>query len=214
MSDLNVKLNSLDHLNNKQNACDANRSYANLNEPIKDVVSFSGDGITKKSSGEFADKKFDVECRNKLTSRIISGKVDDLNFEIKHDGKLLKSDVLTGKIGDKDLNISVEGHLFKDYIRGTIGDEPVDLTINSTWNGRRIKGKFKNRDINILLNDRLNGYELKSDNMSLKIKSKNLFSSNVRVEGKYEEDPELIPILMDMMYSLNDELILAASAAV
>ena len=37
------------------------------------------------------------------------------------------------------------------------------------------------------------------------IKSKSLFGNDVKVSGTYKNDPDLIPILMDVIYSLNDD---------
>jgi hypothetical protein len=177
---------------------------SNISKQIS-APSFSGKCTDRKAAGKFADKNFDVECSNGLISRSVSGTIDDLDFKIKHSGKFFKADTLTGSIGNKDLNLTVKEGFAKKTIKGSLGDEPIDLKVTETFTGYRIKGKFKNKDINIKLDSKLNGYSLKSDNMSLSIKDKSLFSSDVRVKGTYNEDTELIPILLDTMYSLNDE---------
>lgn len=169
-----------------------------------DTVNFTGDK-QKKASGTFADKKFTVDCRDSLTNRRLSGTIDDLDFNIKHQGKFFKADTLTGNIGDKDLKLKVGEGLFTKTIEGNIGEQPVNLKVSDTWSGYRIKGQFKDKDVDIKLNSKLVGYGLESDNMSLRIKSKTLFGNDVNVKGTYNEDPDLIPILMDMVYCLNME---------
>ena len=171
--------------------------------------SFKGNDL-KKATGQFADKNFKVECSEGLTNRRMSGVVDNLNFDIKHDGKLFKSDTITGNIGNKALNLKVKEGLSKHTIAGTIGDAPVDLKVIDTWSGYGIKGTFKNRDIDIKLKTKLNGYSLESDNMSLQVKSNWLFGNGVKVKGSYNDDPDLIPILMDMVYGIKEEELMFA----
>lgn len=168
-----------------------------------DKVEFCGKA--KGSEGTFADKKFSVECSEGLTNRKISGTVDDMNFNIKHSGKFFKNDTLTGNIGDKALNLEVKEGLFKSTISGKLGEQPVDLKITDTLSGYRIKGNFKDKNVDIKLNSKFFGYGLESENMSLSIKGKSLFGNDVNVKGRYNEDPELIPILMDIMYCLEQE---------
>jgi len=182
---------------------------------VPSPTSFTGKE-SKKAVGEFAGKNFEVECSEGLTNRSLSGAVDNLNFNIKHNGKFFKSDTLTGNIGDKELNLKVKDGFAKNTITGTLGDEPIDLKVSDSWSGYRIKGQFKNRDIDIKLHSKMVGYSLESDNMSLRIKSKTLFGNDVKVNGTYNDDPDLIPILMDIVYSLNNEelMVMAAATAV
>jgi len=182
---------------------------------VPSPTSFTGKE-SKKAVGEFAGKNFEVECNEGLTNRSLSGAVDNLNFNIKHNGKFLKSDTLTGNIGDKELNLKVKEDFNKNAITGTLGNEPIDLKVSDSWSGYRIKGQFKNRDIDIKLHSKMIGYSLESDNMSLRIKSKTLFGDNVKDNGAYNDDPDLIPILMDIVYSLNNEelMVMAAATAV
>ncbi len=167
-------------------------------------TSFTGKS-SNKATGEFADKKFEVECSESLKNRSLSGMVDGLNFNIKHNGKFFKADTITGNIGDKELNLEVKEKLTKRTISGTLGDDPINLEVTNTFSGYRIKGQFKKEDIDIKLNSKFNGYELESDKMSLRIKSKTLFGKDVKVKGSYNDDPDLVPILMDSVYCLNDE---------
>lgn len=169
-----------------------------------DTVEISKKNV-KKGSGSFADKKFEIEAGEGFNHRDLSGEVDGVAFDIRHQGKFLKADTITGYVGDKDLNLKVKEKLFGANIEGSIGDMPVDLKISDTWTGKRLKGQFKNKDIDIKLNSKFIGYGIESDNISLRVKNKNFFGNDVNVKGTYNEDPDLIPILMDMVYRLQDE---------
>ncbi len=180
------------------------------NNQIKtDTVQFSGnidkDEDIKKSEGTFANQKFNVSCSSGLTHRTLSGTVGDMNFKIRHNGKLLKNDTLTGNINDKDLNLKIKEGFFSRKVVGDIGGEPVNLKVSESWGGYNIKGNFKNKNINVELDSKFIGYKLSSDNMSLRIKNKNLFGTDVKVEGTYNEDPDLIPLLLDSVYTLQNE---------
>lgn len=185
------------------------------NNQIKaDTVQFSGnidkDEDIKKSEGTFANQKFNVSCSSGLTHRTLSGTVGDMNFKIRHNGKLLKNDTLTGNINDKDLNLKIKEGFFSRKVVGDIGGEPVNLKASESWGGYNIKGKFKDKDINVKLDSKFVGYKLSSDNMSLRIKNKKLFGNDIKVEGTYNEDPELIPLLLDAVYNLQEEEMIMA----
>lgn len=185
------------------------------NNKIKaDTVQFSGnidkDEDIKKSEGTFANQKFNVSCSSGLTHRTLSGTVGDMNFKIRHNGKLLKNDTLTGNINDKDLNLKIKEGFFSRKVVGDIGGEPVNLKASESWGGYNIKGKFKDKDINVKLDSKFVGYKLSSDNMSLRIKNKKLFGNDIKVEGTYNEDPELIPLLLDAVYNLQEEEMIMA----
>lgn len=165
----------------------------------------ASDNKVKKASGQFADKNFEVECKQGLTNRSLSGKVDDLNFSIKHNGKVFKADVISGNIGNKELNVKLSDSFAKRNIKGTLGDDPIDLKVSRTFSGYNIKGQFKDKKIDIDLESKWNGFAIKSDKMDLRVKDKSLFGNDVKVKGTYDEDKELIPLLMDMAYALNDE---------
>lgn len=187
------------------------------NNQIKtDTVQFSGnidkDEDIKKSEGTFANQKFNVSCSSGLTHRTLSGTVGDMNFKIRHNGKLLKNDTLTGNINDKDLNLKIKEGFFSRKVVGDIGGEPVNLKVSESWGGYNIKGKFKDKDINVKLDSKFVGYKLSSDNMSLRIKNKKLFGNDIKVEGTYNEDPELIPLLLDAVYNLQEEEMIMALA--
>ena len=180
------------------------------NNQIKaDTVQFSGnidkDEDIKKSEGTFANQKFNVSCSTTLTKRTLKGAVGDTNFSICNNGKFLKSNTLTGNVNGKDINLTIKESIFSRKIVGDIGGEPVDLKASESWGGYNIKGKFKDKDINVKLDSKFIGYKLSSDNMSLRIKNKNLFGTDVKVEGTYNEDPDLIPLLLDSVYTLQNE---------
>lgn len=187
------------------------------NNQIKaDTVQFSGnidkDEDIKKSEGTFANQKFNVSCSTTLTKRTLKGAVGDTNFSICNNGKFLKSNTLTGNVNGKDINLTIKESIFSRKIVGDIGGEPVDLKASESWGGYNIKGKFKDKDINVKLDSKFIGYKLSSDNMSLRIKNKNLFGTDVKVEGTYNEDPDLIPLLLDAVYTLQDEEMIMALA--
>lgn len=187
------------------------------NNQIKaDTVQFSGnidkDEDIKKSEGTFANQKFNVSCSSGFTHRTLSGTVGDTNFSICNNGKFLKSNTLTGNVNGKDINLTIKESIFSRKIVGDIGGEPVDLKASEGWGGYNIKGKFKDKDINVKLDSKFIGYKLSSDNMSLRIKNKNLFGTDVKVEGTYNEDPDLIPLLLDAVYTLQDEEMIMALA--
>lgn len=187
------------------------------NNQIKaDTVQFSGnidkDEDIKKSEGTFANQKFNVSCSSGFTHRTLSGTVGDTNFSICNNGKFLKSNTLTGNVNGKDINLTIKESIFSRKIVGDIGGEPVDLKASESWGGYNIKGKFKDKDINVKLDSKFVGYKLSSDNMSLRIKNKKLFGNDIKVEGTYNEDPELIPLLLDAVYTLQDEEMIMALA--
>lgn len=187
------------------------------NNQIKaDTVQFSGnidkDEDIKKSEGTFANQKFNVSCSTTLTKRTLKGAVGDTNFSICNNGKFLKRNTLTGNVNGKDINLTIKESIFSRKIVGDIGGEPVDLKASESWGGYNIKGKFKDKDINVKLDSKFIGYKLSSDNMSLRIKNKNLFGTDVKVEGTYNEDPDLIPLLLDAVYTLQDEEMIMALA--
>ena len=159
----------------------------------------------KVASGHFADKNFEVECKQGLSNRSLSGKVDDLNFNIKHNGKVFKADEITGNIGDKPLNIKMSDSVAKLNLKGTLGNEPIDLKVSRTFSGYNLKGQFKDKKLDIDLERKWNSFAIKSDKMDLRVKNKSMFGNDVKVKGTYNEDKDLIPLLMDMAYSLNDE---------
>lgn len=188
----------------------------NNNQIKTDTVQFSGnidkDEDIKKSEGTFANQKFNVSCSSGFTHRTLSGTVGDTNFSICNNGKFLKSNTLTGNVNGKDINLTIKESIFSRKIVGDIGGEPVDLKASESWGGYNIKGKFKDKDINVKLDSKFVGYKLSSDNMSLRIKNKNLFGTDVKVEGTYNEDPDLIPLLLDAVYTLQDEEMIMALA--
>ncbi|CDE97560.1 unknown [Clostridium sp. CAG:813] len=110
----------------------------------------------------------------------------------------------------KDINLTIKESIFSKKIVGDIGGEPVDLKASESWGGYNIKGKFKDKDINVKLDSKFVGYKLSSDNMSLRIKNKKLFGNDIKVEGTYNEDPELIPLLLDAVYNLQEEEMIMA----
>lgn len=180
------------------------------NNKIKtDTVQFSGSNAkTEKvetTEGSFANQKFNVSCSTTLTKRTLKGTVGDTNFSICNNGKFLKSNTLTGNVNGKDINLTIKESIFSKKIVGDIGGEPVNLKVSESWGGYNIKGNFKNKNINVELDSKFIGYKLSSDKMSLRIKNKNLFGTDVKVEGTYNEDPDLIPLLLDSVYTLQNE---------
>ena len=187
------------------------------NNQIKtDTVQFSGsNNKTEKvetTEGSFANQKFNVSCSTTLTKRTLKGAVGDTNFSICNNGKFLKSNTLTGNVNGKDINLTIKESIFSRKIVGDIGGEPVDLKASESWGGYNIKGNFKNKNINVELDSKFIGYKLSSAKMSLRIKNKNLFGTDVKVEGTYNEDPDLIPLLLDAVYTLQDEEMIMALA--
>ena len=176
-----------------------------------DTVELSKKNV-KKGGGTFADKKFTIEASGGLTHRDLAGEIDGVEFDIRHQGKFLKADTITGFVGDKELNLKSKAKLTGSVIEGTIGDKTVNLKVTDTWAGKRIKGTFKDKDIDIKLNSKFIGYALEGDNVDLRIKNKNLFGNDVNVKGTYNEDPDLIPILMDTVYGLQEEELVMAVA--
>ncbi len=110
----------------------------------------------------------------------------------------------------KDINLTIKESIFSKKIVGDIGGEPVNLKASESWDGYNIKGKFKDKDINVKLDSKFVGYKLSSDNMSLRIKNKKLFGDDIKVEGTYNEDSELIPLLLDAVYNLQEEEMIMA----
>lgn len=174
-----------------------------------DTVELSKKNV-KKAGGTFADKKFTIEASEGLTRRDIAGEIDGVEFDIRHQGKFLKADTITGFVGDKELNLKSKANLTGSVVEGTIGGKPVNLKISDTWTGKRIKGTFKDKNIDIKLNSKFIGYGLKGDNIDLRIKNKNIFGNDVNVKGVFNEDPDLIPLLMDTVYCLQAEELMMA----
>lgn len=177
-----------------------------LRKITNDTVSFSAKDSDQTATGLFTDKKYTINSSLGLTKRKISGKIgEDLDFNISHNGKFFKADTLTGNINEKPLNLKVSSNMFSKAITGTIGKDTVDLKVKDTWSGYSIKGKFKENDVDIKLNSKFIGYSLESDKMSLRIKDKSLFGNDVNIQGSYKDDPDMIPILMDLVYCLRNE---------
>lgn len=169
-----------------------------------DSVELSKKNI-KKGVGTFADKKFTIKASEGFMSRNLAGEIDGVKFNIRHQGKFLKADTITGFVGDKALKLETKDNLTGSVVSGTIGGKPVNLKISDTFAGKRIKGTFKDNDIDIKLNSKFVGYELKGNNIDLRIKNKTLFGNDVNVKGIFNEDTDLIPILMDTVYCLQEE---------
>lgn len=187
-SDRNHSVNTVKNLYSKQ---------------IADSVSFT----SKTGAGMFADKKFSVECSEGITNRKLSGNIDNFSFNIKHNGKVFKSDTITGDVGGKELNLKVKEGFSSDSVVGTIGEDPVNLKLSDDlFTGFKIKGNFKGKEVDIKLKDKFNGYSIEGDNIDLRIKSKTLFGNDVNVKGTYNSDPDLIPLLLDIVYMRDNEL--------
>ncbi|MGN0192282.1 MAG: hypothetical protein ACI4CY_01985 [Candidatus Gastranaerophilaceae bacterium] len=85
---------------------------------------------------------------------------------------------------------------------GTVGNETADCRITHSPQGFAVLGHFKSKDVNINIIPKNDGYSAESENMTLMFKNKNMLGNNIEITGDYKEDPELVPILANAVYTL------------
>ncbi len=163
--------------------------------PNKDIVSLSSQKTTSA----------DATVTSTLNTKTISGNIEGQPFKLTHKGKFIKSDTLTGNIGTKPVNLKYNEGLSGIALKGIIGKAPVDIEIKDGWSGYTITGNFKGRKINIKYNNKLiGGSTFTSENMNLTMKKKSLLSKDVNISGKFNGDSDLIPVLMELNYVLEN----------
>jgi len=127
---------------------------------------------------------------------VITGKNYGEEYEIHRDSSLKKGMNISGRIGNKVIDIkSQKKGVFsnKTYIEGTVGDKQVKLIEKESIYGKTLTGKFGENDINILHqhfrhNDMITGSGI---NMQLMY----YLNSNPKFVGTYNQDRDLLPVL-------------------
>ena len=155
-------------------------------------------------NGTFGGKDFNIKIDDGFMDRTISGSVDDLNFKLRHNGNFFKDNEITGKIGDEDVSLKVKTGLERQRIFGKIGDEPINLKVDGFMGEYQINGKYKNKKFKIDITGIPGGYALSNDDMCLKLVNKKFLGNDISVQGNYSEEPELIPILVDVLCRLDN----------
>jgi len=145
---------------------------------------------------------FSIKAKGGLTNRTYNGRINDLNYSLKHDSKIFDPDEITGTIANKKVDIIYDKGFKTDTLKGSIDNQKIDLQITSTWSGYKITGNYKDKNIDLELKRSLKGYELKGNNVDLKINNNLLNGDTVDVKGNSEIESDLIPILMTPIYDL------------
>ena len=162
-------------------------------------VSFRGKANNEPQDDTFIKSNIDIKFG--LTKDKLSGSIEGMPFELSHKGGFIKSDSITGAINNKDINLNYKhGFLTKDKLSGTIGEKDLNLKISHKfWGGLRIKGTYNKQKIDYNVKEGLLGYRIKGDGTDLQVKGKNIFSNDFAISGKYNDDKELLPILLDVL---------------
>lgn len=176
----------------------------NLQGLDKDVVEIKGSKL-KSAKGDFADKKFAILCNEGWNSRTLNGKVGETEFVIHHDGNFFKSDKLTGLVNDKKIDLAYKQGFSHNTLSGKIGDENVNLKYSQNLSGVKISGDFKGKPISFQINNKMNGFSVKGEDINLRLKGK-WFGNDMNMTGEYKADPDLIPIMLEFAYILNDDM--------
>ena len=146
--------------------------------------------------------KTDVNCTQSETKRTISGESDGKKFELTHFANFSGTDSVTGIIGDKPVKMSFENDGAGFNYTGTVGNETADFRITHSPQGFAVLGHFKSKDVNINIIPKNDGYSAESENMTLMFKNKNMLGNNIEITGNCKEDPDLVPILTNAVYTL------------
>lgn len=171
-----------------------------------DTFEYTVDDRFKHASGNFVDKKFAVTTHSKFQHRSITGQIEDSNFKITHEGRLFKSDKITGHINNKPLDLVVEEGFLKDFIFGKLGDKTVKLKYYSGISGVDIIGEYNDKPVAVTVGDHFSGGKISGKDIDLRIDMPSLYSDDVKIVGEYNSDPELVPLLLDFVYAKADEL--------
>ena len=137
-------------------------------------------------------------------------KADTVQFSGSN-AKTEKVETTEGSFANQKFNVSCSTTLTKRTLKGAVGDTNFSICNNGKFlKSNTLTGNVNGKDINVKLDSKFVGYKLSSDNMSLRIKNKKLFGNDIKVEGTYNEDPELIPLLLDAVYNLQEEEMIMA----
>ena len=185
-----------------------NKVFANTKTSgiLNKKSSFCGETANTTNDDTFI--KTDIDIKIGLIKDKLSGNIDNMPFELSHKSGFLKSDSLKGSINNKDVNLNYKrDFLMNEKISGTIGNKNLDLKIHHKfWGGLKIKGKYDNKEFNYNVKEGLLGYKIQGDKADLQVKGKNIFSNDFAISGKYNDDKEMLPILLDVLSIDRQEL--------
>lgn len=148
---------------------------------------------------------FTFNATSTLTERSFDGNLNNINYTIKHEPKVFKEDNYIGKINNKAINLKYKKNLSKNKLNGKFDDKPVDLTIEKEFGSYNITGIFNGKNVNFKIKTGFNGYEITNDNANLKIKNNLYYSKDINVKGNYDDDKELMPLLLTIAYDMCED---------
>ena len=168
----------------------------------------------QKENDSFVKSDIDIKCRFFKDS--LSGTINGMSFNLSHPNLLMGVGIMntvlyvnnkdiTGDINNKEVKLHYKKNLFKkDSLKGAVGDTDVDLKISRSflWNKVKIKGTYGNDKVDLKFRKNPLGYKIKSENTDLQIKGKHILSNDLSVKGSFNENKELLPLIIDM---INDD---------
>jgi len=153
--------------------------------------------------------KSDIDVKFGFAKDKLSGEIDGMPFELSHGLRLMKSDAIKGSINNKNVDLNYKRGFFSatDKVSGTIGDKALDLKIkHKFWGGLKISGTYNGQELNYNVKEGLMSYRINGDNTDLQVKGKNILSNDFGINGKFNDDKELLPLLLDVLNTDRQEL--------
>ena len=143
-------------------------------------------------------QKTDIDVKIGFFKDKLSGNIENMPFELAHKSGIFKTS-LEGSVNGMPINAKYDEGILSDSVKGAIGNNELKLSISDGFSGMKIKGTYAGKPVKLKLKDTLTGYKLVGDNTELKIKGKNIFSNDLTISGRYSENKELLPIILDII---------------
>lgn len=181
--------NRVDDLQNN-NLCQYNNYASKTKTTNANNVPF--DNMSKGDTVEISKKLFGKD--------VISGTIEGMEYDFKkqnfyHERK----SEYTGEISNKPTSFKINRgwNIFKpDIISGQIGNSEINISIQKNWKGdMKISGEYSGQPINLTMKKAAfsNSYKLSGNNTDYTISDK-IFSCNMKTNGNFEYSKELLPI--------------------
>ncbi len=130
----------------------------------------------------------------------ISGETNGAEFNLKKEGlSNMFSPAMhyKGDINGNEANFTINPTLTiftPETIKGKVGDKEIDLSISKKMTGDVITGTFDGEEINLRVDRRFGRYYLSGENTNYKI-NRSMFE-NLNTSGEFGYDSELLPVLL------------------
>jgi len=130
----------------------------------------------------------------------ISGKADNVEFDLKKEGLNNLFNPLMqykGNINGEEANFTISPTMTiftPETIKGKVGNKEVDLSVSKKLTGAVITGTFNGEEINLRFDRRFRGYCLSGENTNYKV-ARSVFE-NLNTSGEFGYDSELLPVLI------------------